>query len=203
MDRDGRPLRRSVAGVEALLACAPDGPDVARALAARQASVLAGREFSWTLEHDSLGRPLLRCGDPAAPAARVSFSRLGGLLWCAVGPSPLGLDAAEAREFGPEYPVERVFGAGERRLAALAGLPPGEALALLWSLKEASAKALGTGFHRLEPCDVTTESLRPADGGFEAVVRVPAGTAPGRAERMNGYWLALALTPGGPEERNV
>ncbi|WP_449241788.1 4'-phosphopantetheinyl transferase superfamily protein [Desulfovibrio sp.] len=203
MDSGNGPLRRNVAGTGMLLDRAPDGPDAALTLAARLAAALLGREHPWTLEHDSLGRPGLRCPESGAPAAHVSFSRLGGVLWCAVGPRPLGLDVAEAREFGPGYPLDRVFGVGERRLAERLGVAPAEAQALLWALKEAAAKALGTGFHLLEPCDMTTESLRPADGGFEAAVRVPAGIAPGRAERVDGYWLALALTPGGPEERNV
>ena len=82
----------------------------------------------------------------------VSFSHLSDETWVAATSAAclLGMDAARASEFGPDFPLGKVFHPQE--LAA--GHPP----ARLWAMKEAVAKARGCGFDGLNPLDIT---LRP------------------------------------------
>jgi phosphopantetheinyl transferase len=181
----------------------PDGPGARRMLAETLAAALLGQELPWSLERTVLGCPLLKSPARGAPDMHISFSRRPGLLWAAVCALPLGLDAAGDEEFGPDYPRERVFAAGELELARPLCASAEEAMALLWTLKEAAAKALGTGFNRLEPCDIIAKELRPAGRGVDGAARTPAGLLPVRADRRDGYWLAAALWPGGPEDTDV
>lgn len=171
----------TLAGHGLWLAAAADGPGARQSLAEILSTALLGQELPWILEHTSLGCPMLRCPRRGAPEAHISFSRRPGLLWAAVCALPLGLDAAGAEEFGPDYPKERVFAAGELELARPLCSSAEEAMALLWTLKEAAAKALGTGFNRLEPCDIIAKELRPAGRGVEGAARTPAGLLPVRA----------------------
>ena len=65
------------------------------------------------------------------------------------------------------------------------------AAALLWALKEAAVKALGVGFHLLDPLAVEAFSPRPWQGGWR--VAVQAGRIlPAWARPEAGGWLALA-----------
>lgn len=193
----------TLAGQGLRLAAAADGPGARQALAETLTAALLGRELPWALERASLGRPVLRSLALGAPAAHISFSRRPGLLWGAVCGLPLGLDAAGAGEFGPDYPRQRVFASRELEPARPLCASAEEAMALLWAVKEAAAKALGTGFNRLEPCDIIAEGLRPDGRGLAGAARTPAGLLPVRAERRDGYWLAAALWPGGPEDADV
>ena len=98
--------------------------------------------------HDPLGRPHLRLGENRGPA--ISFSEGGGKIWAALcgDESDIGIDVAETDEFQGEYPVHRVFQVQELQHALrVAGGDLARASALLWSVKEAVAKALGCAFH--------------------------------------------------------
>ncbi|MBN2139781.1 MAG: 4-phosphopantetheinyl transferase family protein [Desulfovibrionaceae bacterium] len=124
----------------------------------------------------ALGRPrLVSEGPDGSDGPAVSFSHNQGLTWAALSRSPgLGLDAASASEFGPGYPLKRVFGPAELD-AARALWPEALAPAALWALKEAAVKALGCGFNLFGPLDI------------EAVPR------PGPARtRETAFWLRVA-----------
>ena len=63
--------------------------------------------------------------------------------------------------------------------------------ALLWALKEAAVKALGVGFHLLDPLAVEVFNPSPWQGGIR--VSVKAGRIlPAWARPQDGGWLALA-----------
>jgi phosphopantetheinyl transferase len=99
-----------------------------------------------------LGRPHLQVGKFRGPA--ISFSEGGGKVWAALcgDESDIGIDVAGSDEFQGEYPFQRVFHPEELQHALrLADEDPEEAAALLWSVKEAVVKALGCGFHLVDP----------------------------------------------------
>jgi phosphopantetheinyl transferase (holo-ACP synthase) len=102
-----------------------------------------------------LGRPQLLLGDHMGPA--ISFCKSGKTRWAALcgDGHDIGIDVAQSQEFQGKYPFYRVFHPGELGHA----LKPAEddlkkAAALLWSVKEAAAKALGCGFHLVDPLQV-------------------------------------------------
>lgn len=143
------------------------------------------------LRKTALGQPLLRLGGQPGPA--VSFSQSAGRVWAALTPAgQVGLDAAQPSEFEESYPVARVF-----RTAELGWARPfcrgdnSRAAALLWALKEAAVKALGVGFHLLDPLEVEAGSPRPWQGGWR--VSVKAGRVLSAwARPAGGGWLAIA-----------
>jgi len=107
------------------------------------------------LVHDPLGRPHLLVGELRGPA--ISFSTSGEEVWAALcgDASDIGIDVAGSAEFRDGYPVHRVFHVRELHEALeLAGGDPARAAALLWSVKEAVAKALGCAFHLVKPRDI-------------------------------------------------
>jgi phosphopantetheinyl transferase (holo-ACP synthase) len=117
--------------------------------------------------HDPLGRPHLRLGENLGPA--VSLSGGGGKIWAALSgdESDIGIDVAETDEFQGEYPVHRVFHGPELHHALrLAGGDLARASALLWSVKEAVAKALGCGFHFVSPRQINVYPAVDNDGGY-------------------------------------
>ncbi len=131
--------------------------------------------------HDTLGRPHLLVGEHRGPA--ISFSTAGEDVWAALcgDQSDIGIDVAGSAEFQEGYPMHRVFHAPELHQAL--GLAAGDlakAAALLWSIKEAVAKALGCAFHLVDPRDIhvypsTAEEGRPlrhAQGGPAFSVRL-------------------------------
>jgi hypothetical protein len=110
-----------------------------------------------------LGRPQLLLGDHIGPA--ISFCKSSQNLWAALcgDGHDIGIDVAQSHEFQGKYPFSRVFHPRELRHA----LKPAEddlkkAAALLWSVKEAAAKALGCGFHLVDPLQVI---VYPSTGG--------------------------------------
>ena len=112
---------------------------------------------------DPLGKPHLLLGEYRGPA--ISFSEGGRTVWAAISgdESDIGIDVAGAGEFRGDYPLHRVFNAEElQHVMKLAGWDVARASALLWSIKEAAVKALGCGFHLVEPRDI---SVRPAAEG--------------------------------------
>jgi phosphopantetheinyl transferase len=164
-------------------------------------------DFPIRVLRGTLGRPRLLVG--ADPGPSISFSGGGGRVWAALcaDESDIGIDAAGSDEFRGAYPVQRVFHPDEFDHAlSLTDGDRGEASALLWSIKEAVVKALGCGFHLVDPRDVTAYpsagSAGRSDGhpflaglSGKALVRFPLSgrslwvhTLPVR--RM---WLSVAL----------
>jgi phosphopantetheinyl transferase len=155
--------------------------------------------------HDPLGRPHLRLGENRGPA--ISFSEGGGKIWAALcgDESDIGLDVAETSEFQGKYPVHRVFHEPELHQALrLAGGDLAGASALLWSVKEAVAKALGCAFHLVSPRQINVCPAVGRDGGYtfpvglsgKAPVRFPLN--PGRSIWVRSLprakmWLSIAL----------
>lgn len=154
---------------------------------------------------DPLGRPHLRCGENRGPA--ISFSQGGGRVWAALYgyESDIGIDVAETDEFQGEYPVHRVFHGHELHHALrLAGGDLARASALLWSVKEAVAKALGCAFHLVGPREIHVYPAVGGDGGYtfpvglsmKALGRFPLGTGRSiwvRSLPRAKMWLSIAL----------
>jgi phosphopantetheinyl transferase len=119
------------------------------------------------LVHDTLGRPHLLLGEHPGPA--ISFSTAGEEVWAALcgDESDVGIDVAGSAEFQEGYPVHRVFHVQELHQALeLAGGDLAKAAALLWSVKESVAKALGCAFHLVDPRDIHVYPSAVADGGL-------------------------------------
>ena len=155
--------------------------------------------------HDPLGRPHLRWGENRGPA--ISFSEGGGKIWAALcgDESDIGIDVAAADEFQGEYPVHRVFHGPELHQALrLAGGDLARASALLWSVKEAVAKALGCAFHLVSPRQIHVYPAVGGDGGYtfpvglsmKALGRFPLGAGRSiwvRSLPRAKLWLSIAL----------
>ncbi len=144
-----------------------------------------------TLETTALGRPRLFLGGQPGPA--VSFSQAAGRLWAALAPvGQVGVDAALPSEFEAGYPLARAFRPVELDWARpLCGGDTAGAAALLWTLKEAAVKALGVGFHLLDPLAVEACSPQPWQGGWRVAMKAGA-VLPAWARLEAGGWLALA-----------
>jgi phosphopantetheinyl transferase (holo-ACP synthase) len=125
------------------------------------------------LVHDTLGRPHLLSGEHRGPS--ISFSTAGDQVWAALcgDESDIGIDVAGSAEFQEGYPVHRVFHVQELHQALeLAGGDLAKAAALLWSIKEAVAKALGCAFHLVAPRDIHVYPSVVEDGGPAFSVRL-------------------------------
>ena len=112
-----------------------------------------------------LGRPGLLLGELRGPA--ISFSEYGGDVWGALSGDAfdIGIDVAGVDEFQGQYPFDRVFHAHELAHALKwVGKDLEKASALIWSIKEAVAKALGCGFHLVDPKQIM---VYPAEGAPE------------------------------------
>ncbi len=177
-----------------LLAGALEAPGLRAKLAARLLQALDGKRTDLRLDRDALGRPRLLSPSGEEQDFHVSFSRHAGWLWAAVGRTAgLGLDATGPEDFRPPYPKDRIFARAELERALR--LVPDEpaALALLWSLKEAAAKCLGTGFNHLEPREVETLELAPdGEGGAACRLKTPQGHMTARTANACGFRLAVA-----------
>lgn len=128
---------------------------------------------SLQLLHGTLGRPYTRMGEQQGPA--ISFSTCGGRVWAALSgdESAVGIDLAEAAEFEGAYPLQRVFHPEELHHAMkVTRGDREEASALLWSVKEAVVKALGCGFHLLDPRQIFVHPSAGGDGGYAFQVSV-------------------------------
>lgn len=168
----------------------------------------AGTALPIRVLHEALGRPRLLVGDYRGPA--ISFSEGRGMVWAALcaDASDIGIDAAESNEFQGAYPVQRVFHPEELEHAQrLTGGDREEASALLWSIKEAVVKALGCGFHLVDPRQITVSPSAGAaaagDGGHTFTVglsgkaRIRFPLASGRPIRVYSLperkmWLSIA-----------
>jgi phosphopantetheinyl transferase len=172
-------------------------------LAGRLLASLAGLAPEWAgspawgvlaVAAGPLGRPLLTIGGRVGPS--LSFSEAGGLLWGALaGRGQVGVDAAREEDFAPPYPYSRALGREEwdwawRHCQGRAAA----AAALLWAAKEAAVKALGTGFHTLDPLDIEVALSAPAREGLDVAVRVRrrAAVSAWVCPLAEG-WLGLAL----------
>jgi phosphopantetheinyl transferase len=104
----------------------------------------------------------------------------------------VGVDAAMPAEFEAGYPMARAFRLAELDWARpLSGGGTPGAAALLWALKEAAVKALGVGFHFLDPLAVEVESPRPWQDGWRVLVKA-GRILPAWARPEAGGWLAIA-----------
>ena len=114
-----------------------------------------------------LGRPQLLLGDHMGPA--ISFCESSQNLWAALWADAydIGMDVAQNHEVQGKYPFYRVFHPQELSHALKpAGKDLKTAAALLWSVKEAAAKALGCAFHLVDPLQVIVyPSTGRATGG--------------------------------------
>jgi phosphopantetheinyl transferase len=144
-----------------------------------------------SLEVTALGQPRLFLGGQPGPA--VSFSQAAGRVWAAMTcTGQVGVDAAMPAEFEAGYPMARAFRPAELDWARpLSGGNTSDAAALLWALKEAAVKALGVGFHFLDPLAVEVLSPRPWQGGWRVLVQA-GRILPAWAWPEAGGWLALA-----------
>jgi hypothetical protein len=144
-----------------------------------------------SLELTALGQPrLFLCGQPG-PA--VSFSQAAGRIYAALTLNgQVGVDAAMPAEFEAGYPLARVFRPAELDWARpLCGGHTSGAAALLWTLKEAAVKALGVGFHFLDPLAVEAFSPSPWQGWVRVLVQA-GRILPAWARPEAGGWLAIA-----------
>jgi len=169
------------------------GPDCARC------------SSSIALSHGSLGRPVLYVDGRKGPS--VSFSHVHGIVWAAMGLGSVGvgIDAAHGNEFQHSYPFDRAFHRDELLLCiGRCRNNRQEAAAMLWSVKEAAAKALGCGFHLLDPLDLRVDPSSEADSTSAVLVRVgqtAADKAPCltcthvavRIFRDSDYWVSVAV----------
>jgi phosphopantetheinyl transferase len=164
---------------------------VRRLLASLPGQGTDGASRPVTLELTALGQPRLRLNGQPGPA--VSFSQAAGRLWAALtSAGQVGVDVALSSEFEAGYPMARAFRPGELDWARpLSGGDTARGAALLWTLKEAAVKALGVGFHLLDPLAVEVFNPSPWQGGLR--VSVKAGRIlPAWARPQDGGWLALA-----------
>lgn len=151
------------------------------------------------------GRPHLLLGACRGPA--ISFCESGESVWAALsgGPPDIGIDVAGAEEFQKGYPFHRVFNDPELQQAlSLTGGDLASAAALLWSIKEAVVKALGCGFHLVDPLQLSVyPSVAGGNSGYafpvrllsKALMRFPTGI--GRSIRVRSFplkkrWLSIA-----------
>jgi phosphopantetheinyl transferase len=163
-------------------------------LVRRLLATLPGQETdgagSVSLELTALGQPRLFLGGQPGPA--ISFSQAGRIYAAMTCTGQVGVDAAMPAEFEAGYPLARAFRPAELDWARpLSGGDTAGAAALLWALKEAAVKALGVGFHFLDPLAVEVLSPSPWQGGVR--VWVKAGRIiPAWARPEAGGWLAIA-----------
>ncbi len=147
--------------------------------------------------HDQLGKPHLLLGEHRGPA--VSFSQGGGRVWAALcaDASEIGMDVAVADEFQGEYPFQRVFHTEELQHALrLEGADVAKASALLWSIKEAVVKALGCGFHLVDPREICVHPSGEVGGGYTFSVCM-SGKVLARFPKSAGQSLWVRSIPQG------
>lgn len=145
------------------------------------------------LVQTDLGRPILLLDGEPGPYVSFSYDGRGRVFAVICLMSPVGLDAAHPDEFSGSYPFGRAFVDDELDQAlALTGSRT-DAAALVWAFKEAAVKAMGSGFHRVDPRHVLVDDLQCRAGRYRAFVRANRMMIPARACRLEDYYLALAL----------
>ena len=160
------------------------------------------------LSYSPLGKPRLVLDDHEEQRPSVSFSHLDRRTWVALCyyVQGVGIDAASADEFRDAYPYARAFHQEELDLAADLGCQDqAEIAALIWAAKEATVKALGCGFHLLDPLDVRIalpQIHKCPDGlGMVALIGHKPNTIGGAQKflqvkivREFECWVAIAVT---------
>ncbi len=144
----------------------------------------------------ALGRPHLLLSDKGGPS--LSFSHGGGQLWAAMcAKGSVGIDLAYSAEFLGDYPFARAFRPEELDCAsALFPDYQDRGLALMWSLKEASVKAIGSGFNLFDPLEVCVGKPRFREAGIQCEVLAGGNTIPVWARKEGEGWLSLAWIRG-------
>jgi phosphopantetheinyl transferase len=148
---------------------------------------------------DSLGRPYLVINGSGGPT--VSFAYVRDTMWVAISlnESNIGVDAEESDSFQGNYPFHRVFHKKELE----SGGDKDDLAALMWSAKEAVVKALGCGFHLVDPLHVRVEPYCGDHEGLWLRARLTKGTRenlrvqiqdpiPVRVLRYRGIWISVA-----------
>jgi phosphopantetheinyl transferase len=194
-------LSRLVQGGVVVFASTQSGRGTKHSLALMLLQALARIEPRWqlpraentlTLHKSTLGEPYLLLGDQPGPS--LSFSHGKGRLWAAMSSKGrVGIDVAYPEEFAADYPFARAFRPEELdRARALCQNDTARGAALIWSAKEASVKAIGTGFNRFDPLDVRVEAPLFKEQGvrFEVLADRPI-CAWARTEDRG--WLCVAL----------
>jgi phosphopantetheinyl transferase len=176
----GEGAREFLAG-RLLKALAEEGPEWTEALVMGALELATG----------PLGQPFLKIGNRLGPS--LSFSEAGSLVWAAMaGRGRVGVDVARAVDFEPPYPYSRAFGTPEWDWAVwYCQGRTALAAALLWAAKEAAVKALGVGFHILDPLDLEVAQGSPAWEGIYLMVKTPDPVNTWARPLTDG-WLALA-----------
>jgi phosphopantetheinyl transferase len=153
---------------------------------------LSHSENTITLHKSTLGEPYLLLGDQPGPS--LSFSHGKERLWAAMSSKGrVGIDVAYPEDFAADYPFARAFRPEELdSVRAICHNDTARGAALIWSAKEASVKATGTGFNRFDPLDVQVGAplFREQGVGFEVLADQPI-TAWVRTEGKG--WLCVAL----------
>jgi phosphopantetheinyl transferase len=161
------------------------------------------RDLPVELSNDRLGRPRLVVDGREHHS--ISFTRLSDLIWGALSFGTLiGIDAADSRDFEGQYPFQRAFHEDEVRQGIMAGARGvSEAAALMWSAKEAAVKAIGVGFHLIDPKEVRARIARVS--GERSLMRIDLGCRiqernwcdseiiKVRACQRPGGWISIAL----------
>jgi phosphopantetheinyl transferase len=145
------------------------------------------------LHKTSLGQPFLLLGDSPGPS--LSYSLNQDRIWAAMSSKgSVGIDVARFEEFFDDYPFSRAFLPEEFSLVSdcCSNDIPGSA-ALLWSLKEAAVKAIGTGFNHFDPLTVRVSKPRRSEPEmfFEVMADRPITTW---SKALDDGWLSVALT---------
>jgi phosphopantetheinyl transferase len=144
-----------------------------------------------TLYKGALGRPCLLLGDNPGPS--LSFSHGEGRLWAAMcSEGSVGIDVAYPDEFAGGYPFGRAFSPEELDWAGgLCHKDRARGAALLWSVKEASVKATGAGFHLFDPLDVRVDFSQFREQGI--LFKVSADRFISACARAEGRgWVSVA-----------
>jgi phosphopantetheinyl transferase len=160
---------------------------------------MAARVTGMEIVSDSLGKPLLFINGSEGPA--VSFAYEGDAMWVAIAQeaSSIGIDATQSDSFGGHYPFRRAFGEEELDIAGKRE----EVAAMIWSAKEAVVKALGCGFHLVDPLDVIVGpysgdreefslSARISDRAQERLHEKVASPVLVRVLRHKEMWVSVA-----------
>jgi phosphopantetheinyl transferase len=173
-------------------------------------SIEARTDHSFVLRRDRLGKPRLVMD--TREDLSISFTRIPGRSWSALCQgSQVGIDAAEFREFEGAYPLHRAFHDDDclhATAAATGNLQ--EAAALLWSAKEAAVKAIGIGFHLIDPLEVRVRTILLNGHRSSLEVRLErrleekiadgASAISVRAFRYRDGWISVALTLSPPSK---
>lgn len=194
-------LSRLVPGGFVVFASTQSGRGTKHSLALMLLQALARLDPRWRLSHaentltlhkSTLGEPYLLLGDQQGPS--LSFSHGKGRLWAAMcSKGRVGIDVAYPEEFAAGYPFDRAFRPEELDSArALCHNDTARGAALIWSAKEASVKATGTGFNRFDPLDVQVGAPLFSEQGvcFEVLVDRPICTW---ARPEGTGWISVAL----------